>query len=113
MHEMSIALGIVELAEREATKAGAKRISRIEVEVGELAGVLAEALQFCFTAACCDTMAAGAELVVVAVPGRGECASCGRSAAMTEAVAVCDLCGGIMRPSGGRDLRLLAIEVDD
>lgn len=113
MHEMSVALSIVELAEREAVKAGARRISRIEVEVGTLAGVIPEALQFSFMAACREGMAAGAELVISEVAGRGECASCRREAAMGELVALCAACGGIMRPNGGQELRLAAIEVDD
>jgi len=113
MHEMSIAISIVELAEREARLAGARRIRRVEVEVGALAGVMSDALRFCFAAACRETMADGAELRVVEVAGRGICASCRRSGAMPEAMALCPVCGGIMRASGGRELRLAAIEVDD
>ncbi|MDZ7641773.1 MAG: hydrogenase maturation nickel metallochaperone HypA [Desulfurivibrio sp.] len=110
---MSIAISIVELACQQAGTAGAGRITRVEVEVGALAGVLADSLRFCYEAASRDTMAADSELVIIELPGDGECASCHGRRDMTEALALCPDCGGIMRPRGGRELRLRAIEVDD
>lgn len=112
MHEMSLALNIVELAEAESRAAGGGRIRRVEVEVGELAGVMAEALQFCFAAACRDTMAEGAELAIIGVAGRGECASCRRLSAMAEQFSLCPACGGLMRAVQGQELRLVAVVVE-
>lgn len=110
---MSIAISIVELACQQAGNAGAGRITRVEVEIGALAGVLADSLHFCYGAASRDTMAAGSELVIIELPGAGECASCHRRRAISQALELCPDCGGIMRPSGGQELRLRAIEVDD
>ncbi|ADH84934.1 hydrogenase maturation nickel metallochaperone HypA [Desulfurivibrio alkaliphilus] len=112
MHEMSLAINIVALAEAECRAAGAGRIRRVEVEVGGLAGVMPEALRFCFAAACRETMAEGAELEIIVVDGQGECASCRRPAPMAEHFALCPACGGLMRPLQGQELRLAAIEVD-
>lgn len=109
---MSIAMSIVELAEKESRAAGAGKISRVEVEVGELAGVLAEALEFCFAAACRDTLAEGAELVISKIPGAGECASCRREVPMPEQFALCPDCGGLLRPLRGQELRLAALVTD-
>jgi hydrogenase nickel incorporation protein HypA/HybF len=44
MHELSIAMSILDLAEEEAEKHGEKQITAIHVKVGELSGVVAEAL---------------------------------------------------------------------
>ncbi|MDF1614458.1 hydrogenase maturation nickel metallochaperone HypA [Desulfurivibrio dismutans] len=112
MHEMSLALNIVELAEAECRAAGGEMISRVEVEVGALAGVMPEALQFCFAAACRETMAEGAELEIITVAGRGECASCRQVGTMAEQFTLCSACGGLMRPLQGQELRLAAIVVD-
>lgn len=112
MHEMSLALNIVELAEAESRNAGGGRIRQLEVEVGELAGVMAEALEFCFQAASKDTLADGAELVLVTVAGAGECASCRQTVPMAEQFSLCPSCGGLLRPVRGRELRLVAITID-
>lgn len=112
MHEMSLALNIVELAVAESRAAGAGAIRRVEVEVGELAGVMVEALQFCFAAACRDTLAEGAELAIRGVAGRGECTSCRGSFPMAEQFSLCPTCGGVMRAVQGQELRLVAVIVD-
>ena len=56
MHELSIALGIVELAEKQAKKAGGTEIEIIELEIGKLSGVEMEALDFAWPVATKDTM---------------------------------------------------------
>ncbi len=109
---MSLAVNIVELAEAESLAAGGGRIRRVEVEVGALAGVMVEALRFCFAAACRQTMAEGAELVINTVAGEGECASCRQTAVMEENFSRCPSCKGLLRPLKGQELRLAAIVVD-
>ena len=44
MHELSIALGIVKIAEEEMAKAGSNQIEAIELEIGTLAGIEFESL---------------------------------------------------------------------
>ena len=44
MHELSIALSIINLATKEAEKSNAARVSELELEIGEMAGVNIEAL---------------------------------------------------------------------
>ena len=46
MHEMSLAMNILELAEEEAAKNGCNRLSRICVDCGALCGAMPEALEF-------------------------------------------------------------------
>ncbi|MFH7325576.1 hydrogenase maturation nickel metallochaperone HypA [Desulfurivibrio sp. C05AmB] len=112
MHEMSIALNIVELAEKESRAAGGAKIRRIEVEVGALAGVMEDALHFCFAAACRDTLAEGAELLIRTTPGEGECVGCRQVMPMTTNLELCPACGGLLRMRQGAELRLIAIVVD-
>lgn len=51
MHELSIALSLVELAAEAAANAGAERVEAVHLRVGALAGVVPEALQFSFAIA--------------------------------------------------------------
>ena len=76
MHEMSIVAGILKIVQDQARAADAKVINSIEVEIGQLAGIEIESLQFCFQAARTGTLAENAELVIRDIPGRGHCPEC-------------------------------------
>lgn len=76
MHEMSLAVAVVDQVEAAARARGAVGVSSIELDVGELAGVVADALAFSFELACADTVVEGAELITRTVPGTARCASC-------------------------------------
>ena len=56
MHEMSVALGIVKIAEDETAKAKANRVDLIELEIGTLAGIELESLDFVWPVAVKDTV---------------------------------------------------------
>ena len=77
MHEMSIALSIVEAVDAKARQEGARKVSGIELLVGKLAGIEAESLKFCFSAAAKGTLAEDAVLVIEEPEGTGECGECG------------------------------------
>ncbi|SEE17853.1 hydrogenase maturation nickel metallochaperone HypA [Streptomyces sp. TLI_105] len=76
MHEMSLAVAVVDQVEAAAKSRGAVGVSSIELDVGELAGVVADALAFCFELACAGTVVEGAELITRTVPGTARCAPC-------------------------------------
>jgi hydrogenase nickel incorporation protein HypA/HybF len=69
MHELSIALALVELASEEAQRLGASRINTLFVRLGARAGVVAEALRFSFDLAADGTVAHGARLELEQVDG--------------------------------------------
>ncbi|MEU0932468.1 MULTISPECIES: hydrogenase maturation nickel metallochaperone HypA [unclassified Embleya] len=76
MHEMSIAMAVVEQVEQAARDIGASAALTVRLRVGELAGVVPDALSFSFELACSDTVLRGAELIVETVPARARCAPC-------------------------------------
>ena len=113
MHEMSIATSIIETAESHARQRGAFRINEIEVEIGDLAGVMREALEFCFSSASRGTMAEGAMLRITAVPGMGECLSCGAQFPVEAEYDSCPICEEVLiRIVKGHELKVKAINVD-
>ncbi|MBA3015486.1 MAG: hydrogenase maturation nickel metallochaperone HypA [Proteobacteria bacterium] len=114
MHEMSLALRIIEVAESEAKKAAATRISSIEVEVGRLAGVMAEALTFCLDAASRGTMAESAKIVFITTAGSGHCLDCKRDISVDEFPAQCPDCHGFgVTINNGTELKIRSISIDD
>ena len=111
MHEMTIVANVLEIAHRQAAMAEAARINRVVLEVGALAGVESDALRFCFAAAR-GGLTASAELEIRDVPGLGSCAGCGATEEVREFPAVCVACGCVLAITGGRDLRVLSLNVD-
>ncbi|MCB1182269.1 hydrogenase maturation nickel metallochaperone HypA [bacterium] len=110
---MSIAVGILDIAESEARRADAAVINTIEVEVGALAGIEIPALEFAFEVARRGTLAETATLVVHAIPGRGHCPDCDAEVEIDFAAAVCPACdGAIVTVTSGRELRVRALNVD-
>jgi len=114
MHEMSLALRVIEIAESEAQKASATTVTAIELEVGQLAGVMAEALTFCLEAAARGTMAETAEIILIATPGTGNCLACQRQVSVTEFPAQCPYCQGFgVTILNGTELKIRSISIDD
>ena len=113
MHEMSIISGILNIVEEQARAAGAQVINTIEVEIGELAGVEVEALEFCFTVARKNTRAHRAKLVIHHIAGLGRCSQCDKDVPVTYPVALCPGCGlPVFDVKQGRELRVKSINVD-
>lgn len=69
MHELSLAIALVEVASDAARSLGASRVSRLFVRLGAGAGVVAEALRLSFALAAEGTILQGARLEVEAGEG--------------------------------------------
>jgi hydrogenase nickel incorporation protein HypA/HybF len=70
MHELSIALNIIEIAEQELARHGGERVRSVHIRVGPLAGVAKEALLFSFGLACEGTSAQGCSLIIEDAEGQ-------------------------------------------
>jgi len=113
MHEMSIAMSLLETAELHALKNGALQINEIEVEVGALAGVMVESLEFCFESASKGTLAEGAKLTITSIPGMGECMSCNARFPVEAEYDSCPICDEVLiRVVQGHELKVKAINID-
>lgn len=113
MHEVSLVLDLLELAEGRASLAGARSIHTLTVEVGVFSCVLPEALDFAFESCSRGTLAEGAQLIVRRIAGHGFCASCGSRSATVAMTAVCPSCGAASFViDRGTELRLVEMEID-
>ena len=115
MHEAGLMQTALELAEAHARAAGAVRIHRLCLRVGDLSGVVPEALEFAFQALSVGGPAEGAMLEIERVPGTIDEAGDGRGhgwapGGVGPGDTGCDGAGGRSR-SRGTDLELTALEV--
>lgn len=114
MHELSIALSILDLAEEEAGRHPGARVAAIHLRVGPLSGVVPEALRSAYELARETSPLAGAELVIEEVPLVAFCPACaGERTLPSVQELACPVCGTptpeIRR---GRELEVVALEVE-
>ena len=118
MHELSIALGIIELAERHAREhaprgRAAPAIQEIELEIGALAAIDIPSLDFALESAVKNTLAENAKLTRHIIPGEAACGACGARVPMQTLAQPCPRCSAWqLRPTRGKELRVKSIVVD-
>jgi hydrogenase nickel incorporation protein HypA/HybF len=119
VHELSIATNLISLAleaiqnKSPALHTSAPRVDQVTLRVGRLAGVDAEALQFCYEIATRDTPLAGSQLVIEEVPAVVYCPACQAERELPSVQRfVCPECG---QPTAelrrGRELELTCIQL--
>ncbi|WP_369251721.1 hydrogenase maturation nickel metallochaperone HypA [Streptomyces sp. R41] len=116
MHEMSVALAVIDQVEKAAARAGdVTAVRSVRLRVGELAGVVPDSLSFCFELACAGTVLEGADLVTETVTGRARCGPCAHEWAVGMPPRLsCPECGGADTDLlSGRELQIVSVHWDD
>ncbi len=109
---MSLAEGVLQLIEDAARKQEFERVTAVWLEIGQLSGVEVEAMSFCFDVVTRDSIADGARLEIIALPGTGWCMKCAMTVPMAEVFGECPQCGGHqMQVTGGTEMRVKELEV--
>ena len=112
MHEFSIALNILDIATAETEKAGARKVTRIEIEIGDASGVMLEALEFAMQSAIKNTVLEDASIVFFQIESILECNACHKQFKSDSTVAICPQCGELtMNVLSGRELKVKSITV--
>ncbi len=112
MHELSLMENALQIAVDEARRRDARRIHRLTLRIGELSGVVPEALAFAFEALAPGTLAEGAELLLETTPVICHCAGCGASFHPATVIYACPECGQISGDiQRGQELELASLEV--
>jgi hydrogenase nickel incorporation protein HypA/HybF len=76
MHELSIAMSILDVAQEEAERCGGARVEAVHVKVGALSGVIPEALLSAYELARERTPLANSRLVIENVAATVYCPAC-------------------------------------
>lgn len=113
MHELGITQSIVEIVERSAKQQQAQKILSVTVEIGSLAGVVPEALEFCFAACSSGTLLEGAQLLIERVAARARCCDCGREFPLNELLGCCPACNSAAcEIIAGEEMCVKEMEID-
>lgn len=113
MHEMSICESIVSVIEQQAVAQSFAKVNRVRLEIGPLAGVELEALNFSFDVVTRGGIAEGAALEVIEMPVTGWCMPCAGPVKVQQRYDACPDCGSYqIQITGGEELRIKDMEVD-
>jgi hydrogenase nickel incorporation protein HypA/HybF len=113
MHELSIAMSLVDAACDEAVRLGNVRVAALHLRLGALSGVVREALEFSFDLAAEGTAIVGARLEVEETPVVVFCPACRAERELPGLQSFrCPFCGGeTAEVVSGRELELVSMEV--
>lgn len=115
MHELSIALSILEIAEEEAERRGNAQVQAIHLKLGALSGVVKEALLSAYQLATEQTQFAECRLVIEDVPVLVYCSSCRAERPVQSVQWFC--CSECNTPASdvvhGRELQISAMELSE
>jgi hydrogenase nickel incorporation protein HypA/HybF len=113
MHELSIAISIVEMATEEAERRG-MRVGAVHLKVGRLSGVVTDALRSAYELAAEGTPLERSRLVVEDVPIVVFCPACGVERTLEREQWF--VCGTCQTPTPevrhGRELEVVALEAE-
>jgi hydrogenase nickel incorporation protein HypA/HybF len=114
MHEVSIALSLLDIVEKKCREEGYQRVESVSVRVGKASGVLPEAFSFAWEAVKKDTIARDSRLTLNLIPVGGTCVACGahfetENTFLTE----CPFCSSAsFQVIQGRELEIVEMEVN-
>lgn len=114
MHELSIAMSIIDVASEEAQRRSA-RVVAVHLRLGPLSGVVKEALLSAWELAAENSPLAGSKLIITEEPVEIDCARCGGPRPVESIQRMC--CSRCGTPSAtvvrGRVLEVTALEICD
>lgn len=114
MHEMSLAGGILRVVEDAAARERFRRVKRLALEAGALAGVEVRALRFALEAIAPGTVLEGAEVDIAEPAGIAWCMPCGETVEIAARSEPCPRCGRFqLTPTGGTELKVRELIVHE
>jgi hydrogenase nickel incorporation protein HypA/HybF len=113
MHELSLAVSLVQAAKEEAAKQGAAGVSAVHLRLGPLSGVQKEALLFSCGLATEGTALEGSRLLIEDAPVLVFCTACNDRRPIRSLQSFC--CATCDTPATdviqGRELQVVALEI--
>ena len=113
MHEFSIAMSIIEIAETEAKKAKGSAVTELVLDVGTMSGIEFQALETALEMAVKNTMLEKAKIQVNKIQARAKCTDCAHEFDIDSAFDPCPECKGLFhKVLTGKELQVKSLVVD-
>jgi hydrogenase nickel incorporation protein HypA/HybF len=106
MHELAITQGVVAAV---TERTGSTPVAVVRLRVGRLAGVVPDAMRFCFELVTAGTPLEGATLEIEEPEGRGRCRTCGQDLGLADLVLLCACGSADVEVLAGRELAVASV----
>jgi hydrogenase nickel incorporation protein HypA/HybF len=114
MHELSVAQSILDIVHQSVPQDELADVRIVRVKLGTFSGVVADSLDFCFSAISAETSLAKAHLEFEHIPFVVECRQCQMKFENDIGFVVCPECGGVDTAIlSGRELQVMEIELEN
>ena len=106
-------MSMVEMAEEESTRRGGVKVFAIHLKLGQLSGVVKDALLFSYEVACQGTALEGSQLIIEEVPVAVYCPVCRAESLLASLQRFCcGTCGALTSEVvRGKELEVVALEI--
>ena len=112
MHELSIAMNIVEIVDEHCRRENGSEVSAVELEIGKLSGVVVEALHFALESAKAGSPMQNAIIEVHTIEGKARCTLCGHPFETLEYVNLCPVCNSFScEIIQGKEMKVKSIQI--
>jgi hydrogenase nickel incorporation protein HypA/HybF len=113
MHEMSVTKNLLDLVLEEANKASASRVTKVNVVLGEMTGIIDHYVQANFELLSKNTLAENAKLSFQSIPRQARCRNCNQEYRPSDLTWTCPKCQSTeIEITGGSELYVESIEVE-
>lgn len=113
MHELTLALNIVQILEEQSALLKFNRVKQVWLEIGALSCIEETSLRFGLDAAIRDTLADGAQFHIEIKPARCWCHECSKPFTTTHHTASCPVCHSFqIQHENGTEMRVRELDVE-
>jgi hydrogenase nickel incorporation protein HypA/HybF len=113
MHEYAVTQSIVDIVVAEAAKAGATRVSAINLVIGDLSSIIDDSVALYFDLIAAGTVAAGAQLIFKRIRPEFYCKHCQTNFTKPAHGFDCPVCGALGSPTEvGKEFYVESMEID-
>jgi hydrogenase nickel incorporation protein HypA/HybF len=113
MHELAVTQGILDISLRHAEQAHARKITDINLVIGQFSSIVDDSVQFYWDIVAEGTIAQGAVLHFNRLPGEMTCSACGHTFRPDGETFECPSCSSAqVRITKGEEFRVDSIDVE-
>jgi hydrogenase nickel incorporation protein HypA/HybF len=112
MHELAVTQNILDIASQHAIRAGANKVTTINVTIGELSSIINDSINFYWDILGKDSICEGSNLVFKRIPAEFECQECLHRYNLSGELSPCPQCGSAkIKVTQGEEFFLESIEI--
>ncbi len=108
MHELAITQSVVDMV---VERMAGRRVAAVRVRIGELSGVVPDAMLFCYDLVTAGTDLEDSRLVIERTPGRAHCRDCNSDFSVADLILLCPCGSADVQLIAGRELEVASVDL--